>query len=464
MWFNSLIPGDRSLARRLLVGAAIWSLLVLFGGAFALSALYRAEAVRLLEDELNATLVALTRAVDLDEHGDLAANPARLPADPRYDTPLAGRYWAIVEVSSAGAPIDVIHADSLQFGELPLPVPLAEAALAVPGEVQFADTTGPNDERVRVAVMAILLSDAGQRAVVMAAADRATSDAGARRFLFSIIGAMVFLAGGVLVAMVILVRVVLGPLERIQAHLAEIRTGDRAQLDEDYPAEVQPLTAELNQLLEHNREVVDRARTHVGNLAHALKTPIAVLRNEASGETPLDDVVRRQAEAMHNNVQHYLKRAQAAARAQTLGARTEIDEIASGLVRLLNKLFQHQGVTVSSKLPEGLVFRGEAQDLEEMIGNLLENACKWASSEVHLAGEQVSPEWLRLTVDDDGDGLPEEAMKAAVKRGVRLDETAPGTGLGLSIVNELAELYGGELTLSRSEMGGLRAALKLPSL
>lgn len=464
MWFKSLLPGDGSLARRLLVGAAVWSLIVLFGGAFALSALYRAEAVRLLEDELDATLVALTRAVSLDERGNLSANPARLPADPRYDTPLAGRYWAIVEVSQDGAPVSDIRADSLQFSELPLPVSLAEQALAMPGDVHYANTDGPNDERVRVATMAIVLSEAGQRAVVMAAADRAASDAGARRFLFSIILAMVFLAGGVLIAMGILIRVVLGPLERIQTHLAEIRTGDRTQLDKDYPAEVQPLTAELNQLLEHNREVVDRARTHVGNLAHALKTPIAVLRNEATGETALDDVVRRQTEAMHSNVQHYLKRAQAAARAQTLGARTEIDEVAAGLVRLLNRLFEGDRITVTSTLPQGLVFRGEAQDLEEMIGNLLENACKWASSEVRLSGKQVSPGWVRIAVDDDGDGLPEEAMTAAVKRGVRLDETAPGTGLGLSIVNELAELHGGELTLSKSEMGGLCAALRLPSL
>jgi signal transduction histidine kinase len=311
--------------------------------------------------------------------------------------------------------------------------------------------------------MAIHVSDAGQRAVVMAAADRAASDAGAQRFLFSIIVAMVFLAGGVLLAMGVLVRVVLGPLERIQAHLAEIRNGDRFQLDDDYPVEVQPLASELNKLLEHNHEVVDRARTHVGNLAHALKTPIAVLRNEATGDTPLDDVVRRQSEAMHNNVQHYLKRAQAAARAQALGARTDVSEIAGGLVRLLNKLFERDGIVVESTLPEGLVFRGEAQDLEEMIGNLLENACKWASSQVRLSGEQLSPGWIRIAVDDDGDGLPEEAMAAAVKRGVRLDETAPGTGLGLSIVNELAELHGGELALSRSDMGGLCAALRLPS-
>ncbi|MEL6957218.1 MAG: ATP-binding protein, partial [Pseudomonadota bacterium] len=310
MILNSYLPKGGSIAQRILIGAAVWSLVVLFGGAFALSALYRAEAVQLLEEELDATLIALSRAVNLDGDGAISANAARLPADARYETPLAGRYWAIVQVSADDSPLRDIRADSLEFSDLPLPVDLAQQALRQPGETLFADTEGPaENERVRVAAKAVILSDDGARAVMMAAADRGASDAGARRFLFSIILAMVFLAGGVLLAMAIQVREVLKPLERIQSDLSEVRSGERIEMGNDYPVEVRPLSEELNKLLEHNREVVDRARTHVGNLAHALKTPIAVLRNEASGDSPLDDVVRRQAEAMHRNVQHYLKRA-----------------------------------------------------------------------------------------------------------------------------------------------------------
>ncbi|MEO0816940.1 MAG: sensor histidine kinase [Pseudomonadota bacterium] len=464
MILTNYLPKGGSLAQRLLIGAGVWSLVVLFGGAFALSALYRAEAVQLLEDELDATLVALSRAVDVSSTGEITANNEQLPADPRYEIPLAGRYWAIVQVSSENSPIRDIRADSLNFSELPLPIDLAQEALADTSGTFFANTDGPaEDERVRVAARAVVLSDEGERAVLMAAADRGASDAGARRFLLSIILAMVFLAGGVLLAMAIQVREVLKPLERIQGDLSEVRAGNRTQMDTDYPAEVRPLTEELNKLIDHNRDVVERARTHVGNLAHALKTPIAVLRNEAAGNTPLDDVVQRQTESMHRNVQHYLKRAQAAARAQTIGARTEVQDVTAGLVRLLNRLFEAEGVTVRSELPQGLVFRGEAQDLEEMIGNLAENACKWASSEVVLNGETVGAHQFCLHIDDDGDGLSESEREAAVKRGVRLDESAPGTGLGLSIVSELAELYGGALELSRSPMGGLRATLRLPS-
>jgi signal transduction histidine kinase len=461
---RSYIPAGGSLARRLLIGAGLWSLLVLFGGAFALSALYRAEAIQLLEEELEATLIALSRSVDLGADGLIAVDATRLPADSRYETPLAGRYWAIVQVSDGDAPLTDIRADSLKFSDLPLPVSLARSALGSPGTTMFANTSGPAEgERVRVAARAVVLAEGSARAVLMAAADRGASDAGARRFLFSIILAMVFLAGGVLAAMAIQVREVLRPLERIEADLAEVRAGDRTEMAADYPVEVRPLAEELNKLLDHNRSVVERARTHVGNLAHALKTPLAVLRNEASGDTPLDDVVRRQTESMHSNVQHYLKRAQAAARAQTLGARTDVSEVSGGIVRLLNRLFEDQGVHVVSQLPQGLVFRGEAQDLEEMIGNLLENACKWAESEVVLRHAAASQGMLLLHIDDDGPGLDEDEMDDALKRGVRLDETAPGTGLGLSIVKELAELHSGELSLAKSPLGGLRATLKLPA-
>jgi len=240
-----------------------------------------------------------------------------------------------------------------------------------------------------------------------------------------------------------------------------VREGTRQKLSEDYPAEVRPLADELNKLLEHNRQVVERARTHVGNLAHALKTPLAVLRNEATGDTLLDDVVRRQSENMQTNVEHYLKRAQMVARAQTLGARTELRPVIDGIARMLNRLYDARGVNVSVDGGVGAVFRGEKQDLEEMVGNLMENACKWARSEV-MVRVRDGAEALTIEVEDDGKGLTQEERAGALKRGVRLDETTPGTGLGLSIVKELAELHRGSLDLGDSGMGGLKAVLKFP--
>jgi len=185
--------------------------------------------------------------------------------------------------------------------------------------------------------------------------------------------------------------------------------------------------------------------------------------NEAAGKTPLDDVVRRQAGAMHESVQHYLKRARAAATAQSLGARCEIKPVLDGLSRLLNKLFAEKGIEVVVDCPDHLYFRGEKQSLEEMVGNLMENACKWATSRVEVSTEMTVDGFL-LHVEDDGKGLTQDERSAALKRGVRLDEAAPGTGLGLSIVTELSQMHNGTFVLDRSKkLGGLRASLSLPS-
>jgi signal transduction histidine kinase len=272
---------------------------------------------------------------------------------------------------------------------------------------------------------------------------------------------MLALASGTLLAMALGLRFALRPLDRIQSDLTDVREGRRALLEGDYPAEVLPLSRELNKLLEHNREVVARARTHVGNLAHALKTPLAVLRNEATGETLLDDVVRRQTEGMRTNVEHYLTRAQAAARAEALGTRTQVAPSVDGLARMMNKLFSREGKAVDVAVDPAFYVRVEQQDLEEMIGNLVDNACKWAKAQVRVLAEAGENGLLLIHIDDDGPGLSPEEREHAVKRGVRLDETAPGTGLGLSIVADIAGMNGGGLELSESPLGGLRASLSL---
>jgi len=272
---------------------------------------------------------------------------------------------------------------------------------------------------------------------------------------------MLALASGTLLAMALGLRYALRPLDRIQFDITEIREGRQAALSIDYPAEVQPLSAELNKLLDHNRAVVSRARTHVGNLAHALKTPIAVLRNEATGETQLDSVVRRQTETMHANVDHYLRRAQAAARAEALGVRTQVQTATDGIARVMNKLFAADGKSVSAEIPDDIFVRTEQQDLEEILGNLLDNACKWANSVVHVHARQDDDGMVAIYIDDDGPGLSPDERKDAVKRGIRLDETAPGTGLGLSIVADIAGMNGGSLELDEAPLGGLRAIVRL---
>ena len=450
-----------SLSRRLLIGAIIWSIIAVVGGIIAMTVSYRAQTIRLLEQELDSTLITLPRALEILPDGRVVDQEDKLPSDVRYDLPLSGRYWAMIAVDADGTFRSDIRSQSLWDGPLPLDAELATEALTDPGTTKYGNAIGPADERLRIAARSITIPNRDTPILLFAAADREATDEGANQLRLLLLISMTFLAGGTLIALWVGLRLALLPFRRVQLHISQIRSGHRAKLDGDYPVEVIPLTDELNKLLDNNRSVVERAQTHVGNLAHALKTPLAVLRNEATGNTPLDDVVRRQTESMRSNVDHYLRRAQAAARAEALGVRTEVKPVVEGLVRLLNRLFEASRIEVSSTVPDGIFLRIEQQDLEEMLGNIMENACKWTKSRVEVSMEAGENALMMIHVDDNGDGLTDAEMAAVVKRGVRLDEKAPGTGLGLSIVTDIAEMNGGQFTLSESPMGGLRATIGL---
>ncbi|WP_084394055.1 sensor histidine kinase [Henriciella pelagia] len=450
-----------SLSRRLLIGAIIWSIIAVVGGIIAMTVSYRAQTIRLLEQELDSTLITLPRALEILPDGRVVDQEDKLPSDVRYDLPLSGRYWAMIAVDADGTFRSDIRSQSLWDGPLPLDAELATEALTDPGTTKYGNAIGPADERLRIAARSITIPNRDTPILLFAAADREATDEGANQLRLLLLISMTFLAGGTLIALWVGLRLALLPFRRVQLHISQIRSGHRAKLDGDYPVEVIPLTDELNKLLDNNRSVVERAQTHVGNLAHALKTPLAVLRNEATGNTPLDDVVRRQTESMRSNVDHYLRRAQAAARAEALGVRTEVKPVVDGLVRLLNRLFEASRIEVSSTVPDGIFLRIEQQDLEEMLGNIMENACKWTKSRVEVSMEAGENALMMIHVDDNGDGLTDAEMAAVVKRGVRLDEKAPGTGLGLSIVTDIAEMNGGQFTLSESPMGGLRATIGL---
>jgi signal transduction histidine kinase len=456
---------DNSLARRLLVTAALMSLVLLAGLVLILSAVYRGQTLALLDAELDRTLTSLLRSVDADDSGNLFVNDETLPADELFNTALSGRYWVIAGADQETGTYtqELIQPKSLWEGEIPWPEKNIRRVIDGQGDIIRSTGVGPIGERVRMAAQSITLSGRSNPIILLTAFDRTETDRGAERFTWILVTAMSALAAIILLALRYGIRSALRPLSRVRHDIEEIREGSRTKLEGDYPSEVLPLSEELNKLLDHNRGVVERAQTHVGNLAHALKTPLAVMMNEAAGDTPLDDVVRRQAGAMHDNVQHYLKRARAAARAQTLGSRSAVAPVLADMGRLLTKLFAAKGITVTVANPENLYFRGEKQDLEEMVGNLMENACKWAKSRVQVS-VQITEGGFLLHVDDDGNGLTLDERGAALQRGVRLDEAAPGTGLGLSIVTELAEMHEGRFVLDDApELGGLRATLRLPS-
>ena len=290
-----------------------------------------------------------------------------------------------------------------------------------------------------------------------------------RTFDYYLGGTFAALTIGLLLTTIFQVRFGLAPLKRISDAIADIRSGRAERLEGEFPVEIAPLARETNALIDANREILERARTQVGNLAHALKTPLSVMQNEAeAAQGPLSQTVRHQTAIMRDQVQYYLDRARAAALSGALGGVTEIAPSLDALIRTFQKIAHGRAVRGGHDVAPDARFRGERQDLEEMAGNLVDNACKWARSRVTITVvPQAGPggaERLRIVVDDDGPGLSPTERERAARRGQRLDESKPGSGLGLSIVTELAALYGGSLTLGSAPIGGLRAELILPAV
>lgn len=450
-----------SIARRMLVAAAVWSAVVLLVAGWSLQAFYRTETDQQLDLSLDDTLVTLAAAVN-SEAGEVQFDEAKLPRDERFSRALSGRYWAFLDLDAQSEVVGRKESESF-FDEDAVVSPEVRAiAVKRPGTIHHLDAPGANDRQVRIAVQAVQLTGRTSPILLYAALDRSSADASVGAFTLRLGIALGVLAVGLIGGVLVLIRYGLRPLHEIEHKLGDVRAGRRDNLDGEYPSELAPLVKEINTLISHNRKVVERARTHVGNLAHALKTPLAVLKNEAKGSDKLSDLVRRQTESMITNVNSYLKRAQAAAQAEVLGARTEVKEPIEGIARMLERLHRGKGVAIDVDVDPRAVFRGERGDFDELVGNLLENAAKWCKSRVNVT-VALTDDGMDLKVDDDGPGLPAEHRAKALERGKRLDESEPGTGLGLSIVTELADIYGGRLHLEDSPLGGLRARLVLPA-
>jgi signal transduction histidine kinase len=258
-------------------------------------------------------------------------------------------------------------------------------------------------------------------------------------------------------------RFALRPIERLREAVEAVREGERPTVEGNFPQEVSPLADEVNELLRSNTQIIERARNQVGNLAHGLKTPLAVLRNEAGTDASLlGRTVIAETDNMSRIVSTYLDKARLAARSSVVGKRADTVAILNRLGRVLGKINKQCDVALA--IDEATPwFRGDDSDLEEMVGNLLDNGCKWAKSGVMLSATADAARQVEITVEDDGPGLTPEQAEQVLRRGVRLDEKTPGSGLGLDIVKELVDVYGGSLTLTRSEMGGLKATLVLPA-
>lgn len=262
-------------------------------------------------------------------------------------------------------------------------------------------------------------------------------------------------------------RTALASLDDLRARLAKVHQGAEPRLGGRYPTEVQPLVDDLNALLEHRDVRVREAVAKAGDLAHGLKTPLAVLAHEAdraaqAGHAELATVVRDQITRMQRHLDYHLAHARAAASGAIPGSRSDVLTSADGLARTLGRLHADRGLTIDVRVPATHAVQTQREDLDEMLGNLLDNACKWARSRVHLSSE-ASDGHVTIAVEDDGPGLPAAMRAAVLARGVRADEAADGWGLGLAIVRDLAEVYGGSVALEAGSPGGLRACLRLPA-
>ncbi len=451
----------QSIATRLLVSAAGWSLVILVVAGIALSAFQRRSTERAFDERLHVYLKSLVAAVASPDDSE-RSDPYSL-GEPRFDLPLSGWYWLITRLDRR--PVETRGSTSLFGGGLPA---LAERGVkAGVGELREGYAIGPDERLLRIVERVIDLGEEGRYRVQVAADSREIEESIAE-FRLALGVTFGLLALALLTTALLQVRFGLRPLSRLQAAVGEVRLGRAERVDGEYPDDLSPLAGEVNLLLDANREILDRARTQVGNLAHALKTPLSVLVNEAAtSEGPLAEKVREQAAVMRDQVNWYLERARAAARAGSVGVTTEVEPVLEGIVRTLSKIHRDRDLAFSSSVTGEPRFRGERQDLEEMVGNLVDNAGKWTATRVEVTAQPL-PErdgrpFLQVIVDDDGPGLPPQARKAALRRGARLDESKPGSGLGLAIVADLADLYGGGLTLHESPLGGLRAELVLPA-
>lgn len=457
-----------SLAFRLIAIAAGWSLLGLAVGGLFLSSIFRGAVERSFDTRLSSELESVIAVAELDCDGTIAmAKP--LIAE-RFMNPFSGWYWqiAVVEADAAN-PKQTMHSRSLWDHSL-----MTGSAPAA-GEIRKAFVLGPKGQRLRVVerVVSFPASDeeeAGKTCVgnknvrLLVAGDLKDVEADVAGFNSTLSWSIVMLGAGLILLMFVQVRLGLAPLNQVSQSLAAIREGRADKLEGAFPTEIQPLADELNALVAHNAEVVARARTHVGNLAHFLKTPLSVLANEVQGiPGAMAETVARQVQVMRRQVDHYLARARTVGSVSVIGARTEVAPVVSDLTRALSKIYVSRGIRIERQCPEGLSFRGDRSDLEEMIGNLMDNACKWAEGDVTIAVSQGKPGRLLVLVGDDGPGLNDDQKLRVMERGERLDESKPGSGLGLGIVKEIASLYGGTLELKRGEAGGLSVELDLPS-
>ena len=439
-----------TLSTRIIFLSGNWVIAALIVSALLLVYFYRDHVAQHYDEHVNMHLEELIGASRINSDGTFSL--AFLPSDPRYDKLHSGWYW---EVRQAG--VSLVRSPSLGSNEL-------DISTIQPTESKVVyEMFGPVRDELRVHIIAIESDSTDAPLVYLASAPMTDYTDDVLNYSNHIIGSFVLLGIGLLMSVIMQVGIALKPLKAIGTEIAEVRAGKRYKLSQDYPSDVQPLVDELNNLLDHNVVILKRARNQLGDLAHSVRNPLSVIYNEAQNMQPeRRKLILKQTSDISRNIDHYLSRARTFGGENILGSRSEVKKAVDDLVYTMRRLYQQRELKYDFSMLKNCNFRGEAEDLEEMLGNLIDNASKWAKSRVMISGEICNGRLL-LIIEDDGPGIPDAEIENVKRRGHRLDESKPGHGQGLGIVADIAHLCGGSLTLGASTLGGLRAELDLPA-
>lgn len=444
----------KSFRARLIIGSVVWICGGVALSGVALSELFRAHVTEQFDGELHGHAAELAALVDVDPRGKPFLH--RRLSDPRFLPPGSGFYWQIDAPDGQAA-----ASPSLAGTALPLDGPPPQ-----PGEERHSFVEGPTGQ-VRLVQRTVRLAGAEETLRIGIGADERLLQAVLADFNRTLVLSLGVMALGLIAAAFLQVWFGLQPLTKVRANLADVRQGRAARLPADAPDEVMPLVRDLNALIDANHEMIRRARTQAGNLAHGLKTPLAILVDEgerlrAAGDASAANVILAQCERMRRQIDYQIARARAAASRTAPGAVADVAAALEPVISAMRRLHGRRGVEFALTAERPLIAAVDAQDLNEMVANLVDNAGKWAKSRVEVAVVASDAGKVRIVIDDDGPGLPPEAWELVFNVGQRLDEQAPGSGLGLSIVRDLVILYGGRVWLEQAPVGGVRAVLELP--
>lgn len=439
-----------SLSRRIIGISILWIAVLLIGGALALDRVLTSALTRNFDDGLNSVLTAMISASELDSNGDVLFN--RPLADQRFLEPASGLYYQI-----SGPGHDDYRSRSLWDRAIRVTPEMRQKNGVGIDNVQFPE------EPLRLMTRTVIVPGSETRWVFIVAQAREGLEAQIKAFRVILLWSFASLGVGLVALAALQVFIGLRPLRHIRREISRMRAGEKSRVTAPLPVEVQPMVEELNALLEHTESQAEEARRHAGNLAHALKTPLTVVMNAATANAAdLAPTVIREAVTMRRQIDHHLARARAIGRRGSSQSRTDVWPSLEAVERAVERLYPD--VRVDRAGSQDSVVRIERQDLDEMIGNLVENAAKYGGGSVFVTVEPKGTAWVDVVVEDDGKGIPEEERERIFDRGVRLDSGKPGTGLGLAIVRDVAEIYGGTVELQESEdLGGLLVRLRLPS-